>query len=220
MVYVYGPNGPASKNPNGQDGPNGILFMFERGGGGGCGTGHMNAPVGQSWLNPTGNYACQGDVCTNVSKIQLIRYEVAPDPTDGQPALWRSTIGRNDSTGAINTGPPGTAESDWKLIARGIEDMQVHYQTGNEWPANPNTWLDDPGTPTCAGNPCSAADHRTIVQRVRITLSGRALGGSANMGGLTQGATGNRARRGQLTQVMAVRSALVNLQAGGQTIWQ
>jgi prepilin-type N-terminal cleavage/methylation domain-containing protein len=221
MVYVFGPNGPASKNPDGSDGPPGILFMFERGGGGGCGNGHMNAPPGKAWVNPTGNYACQGDVCTNVSKIQLIRYEIAPDPTDGQPALWRSTLGRTNVTnGQVGLPPPGDATTDWKLIARGIDDLQVQYQTGAQWPASPNTWIDDPGTPTCNNNPCAAADYQTVVQRVRITLSSRVLGGTVGMGNVTTGGSGVAARRGQLSQVMAVRSALVNLQGGAAPIWK
>jgi len=222
MVYVFGPNGPATSN-----GPPGVLMMFGRGGGIGCGTGHLNAPPGQATaLNPTGNYSCGvAGTCTNVSKIQMVRYELALDPSDGTPSLWRSTRGRLLANGDPDTGPPGGATSDWKLIARGIEDMQVQYQSGNQWPASPNTWLDDPGTPSCTSPGCAlnpfapaASDYRTVIQRVKITLSGRALGGGT--GGLTQGAV-TRARRGQLTTIVSVRSALVNLQGGGAApIWK
>lgn len=226
MVYVFGPKGPASKPPDGSKGPAGILMMFERGGGGGCGNGHLNAPTGKApGLNPTGNYACQTGTCTNVSKIQMVRYELGLDPSDGTPALWRSTRGRFNANGDDTGAPPGGAGSDWKLIARGIEDMQVQYQSGNQWPATPNTWLDDPGTPSCDSAGCSndpvaplASDYQTVVQRVKITLSGRALGGGTGLGGLTQGAV-TSARRGQLTTIISVRSALVNLQSGPH-IWK
>jgi prepilin-type N-terminal cleavage/methylation domain-containing protein len=225
LGYVFGPGGAATKGAG--NGPDGILYLETRGGGGGCGSGHVNAPPGQAWVNPTGSNACQTvngqPTCSTVAKLSLIRYELANDPCDGVPALWRSTMGRlNPTVGSTNAAPPtacGTASGGWNLVARGIEDMQVQYQTGAQWPGTPNTWLDDPGTPTCTATPCAAADFQTIVQRVKVTLSGRALGANTQLGGLTSGAQ-TTARRGQLTTTVTVRSALINLQqAPGAPPW-
>jgi type II secretory pathway pseudopilin PulG len=143
---------------------------------------------------------CSGaDTCREMTRINLVRYQIDPDPSDRTPALWRSDLGTFDpATGAsANLQPPN---GRWQLIARGIEDLQVQYQDGPAFTAN--NWL---GTPRVA----NAADVGTIVRRVRVTLSARAL--AINLQGESASAQGN-AVRGRLVGITSPRGALINLQ--------
>ena len=196
LAYVYGSTGSAPNNPGSQPG---VIWIKPPGGGGGgpCG-GHVNAPPGQSWRNPTGGQACNpATSCQFIANIQVVRYELAPDPNDPTtPALWRSPTGRSDLADTLNNNPPPNAP--WQLVARGIEDLQVRYLTGAGW-------NDDPGVVT-AGN------FGTIVREVQVTLSARSL--APNLAGQTTSAVGS-AVRGQLVSVVSPRSALLNLDQNG-----
>ncbi len=202
MAYVYGSGGPAPSNSL-----PGLIFLQPPGGGGGgsCG-GHTNAPPGQSWMDPTGGVACNpANTCEFVAAIQLVRYEIAPDPNDPTtPALWRSAFGRTDPLNPnVSTNAPPNAP--WQLVARGIEDLQVRYLTGAGW-------ADSPGVVT-------APNYATVVREIQVTLSGRAT--AANLQGMTTSAltgTGRNAVRGQLVSTISPRGALLALQQGN--LWR
>ena len=222
FVYVYGAGGPA---PPGS-GPPGLRFAFPPPGGGGSPNdcrdetggkqGHLDFQPGHSPVNPPGgcgggNAFTASDVCEQIAVIQVVRYEIAADPSDGTPALWRSTLGRTDPGGGAGGGPPLGA---WQLIARGVEDLQVEYLNGN------GAWADSPGLVDCPpGLPnCTPADYATIVQQVRVTLSARTLT-PARLAGESASAAGT-AIRGQLTSVSSPRAALLALSQANPPIWQ
>jgi hypothetical protein len=127
---------------------------------------------------------------------QVIRYRIQAD-AGGIPELQRSEFGGRDLL-------DGT--SSWQTIARGIEDLQVEYETGADW-------QDMPGVISCEPN-CAAptpAEYARLVRRVRVTLSARAL--EANLQGQRTSAVGN-AVRGQLSTDVAPRAANTTLQMG------
>ncbi len=221
--FVSGSAGTAFSNPPSGI-PPGVLWIDVPGpgAGSGCGDGHVGLPSGGNDINPGGNAACDEPTpgatpgsnnyatpyCQSVSKIEFVRYEIAPEnpalawnPTMNPYCLWRSGLGRRNTDATVNNGPHTGANSPWQLVARGIEDMQVDYQDGNRWPATPNVW--DPV-------PAAAAGYPQIVRRLRVTFSGRAVG--ANLGGETQGAV-TAGRRGQLTTILTPRAALQALSA-------
>jgi hypothetical protein len=82
--------------------------------------------------------------------------------------------------------------------------LQVEYHNGANYVAN--TWTTTPGTVT-------AANYQTLVRRVRVTLSARAV--AFNIGGETTGQT-TAGRRGSLTTVVSPRAALLNLFDGNE----
>jgi prepilin-type N-terminal cleavage/methylation domain-containing protein len=136
---------------------------------------------------------------------RVIRYRIAPsgDPMDVSPALWRSESGRYSAGGAVAAEPgaggfPG-ANSPWQLVARGIEDLQLEYRTGD-----PAIWRNQP--PLSATN-----DWNSLVRQVRITLSARSSAGNLQ-GQSTGGAGGVNAVRGELTTTVAPRQAFDELQ--------
>ena len=136
---------------------------------------------------------------------RVVRYRVGPslDPADPVPGLWRTESGRYNTDGTLAT-EPGTAGfnptgSPWQLVARGIEDLQIEYLDGT------GVWQNQP--PLSVQN-----DWTTIVRRVRITLSARV--GMANLGGeSTAGGGAPNAVRGQLSAVVAPRTAMTDLQS-------
>ena len=176
--------------------------------------GHVVFPPGQSVLNPPGGSFPP----TLVSVVQRVRYEIRMD-AQGVPNLFRSgnggltppTQGQCNNDGGING-------DGMQLVARGIEDMQVWYQNGADVAAN--TWRQTPGTVTCAT--CSldppvlsgsADDWNTIIRRVRVTLSGRAVMSGVPVEGQTrpQQGTAPTAIRGRLTIEVVPRAALFHL---------
>jgi prepilin-type N-terminal cleavage/methylation domain-containing protein len=161
---------------------------------------HVNfAPANGAPFNPPNACGAPGGVvsetpqCNLIAKMQLVRYEIAPDPADVTiPCLWRSQIGRASTDGtATGIAPPG---GGWQMVARGIDDLQVQYMNG----AAPGIWSDAPGAVV-------DLDFNSIVQQVRVTLSARAF--AIGLGGGAAPASGP-ATRGQLTSVTAPRSAL------------
>jgi len=145
----------------------------------------------------------------SLSALNLMRYEIALDPVDGVPSLYRSATGGRDpgDDGAFHS-PTSAADitlGRWQLIARGIEDLQVQYRNGT------GAWSDDPGLVNCAGN-CltpTAAEYNKGVREVRVTVSARAEG--QNLEGQTTSAAagaGSRASavRGSVTTVTSVKA--------------
>ncbi len=163
--------------------------------GGGGDNGHVTLPHGQEPIyNPPGGLA--GWLPQWMLAGQVIHYRIRAD-AQGTPELQRSEYGGKDL-------PDGT--SSWQTIARGIEDLQVEYQTGVDW-------QDTPGLISCEPN-CAAptpAEYVRLVRRVRVTLSARAL--EANLAGQRTSAVGN-AVRGQLSTDIAPRAANTTLQMG------
>jgi type II secretory pathway pseudopilin PulG len=213
FVYLAGRGGAAAS-----DGTPGLLFA-RAAAAGSCGRATLDLPAGAAGVNPGAGTCETGagalETCDTASPAQLIRYELAPDSSaGGEPALWRSARGRHDRDGAPNSGPPGGPGSDWQVVASGIEDLQVEYQTAGAMRATPETWSPTPGAVACAD--CAApvaSDFDTIVARVRIRLLARARG--PNLGGETEGAVSVQ-RRGELVAVVTPRAALAALRRGGQ----
>jgi len=212
MAYVWGSQGSANSNLS-----TGVLWIHNPAGGGAlgpCGGGTLNTPAGGAGtqVNPGGGAACNGgtactigspSVCQYVSMIQVVRYEIAPDPNDPTtPALWRSPTGTALDGTLSNNQPPN---APWQLVARGIEDLQVRYLTGA-------AWADTPGTVT-------SPNYNTIVREVQITLSGRST--AQNIQGATTSALTGAARdaiRGQLVSTVSPRGALLAAQQGN--LWR
>jgi len=138
---------------------------------------------------------------------RVVRYMIAPglDPADTSPGLWRSESGRYTGAGAV-AAVPAAGATNWQLIARGIEDLQVEYlNAGGLWANNPGI------VSVCPTAGCTVADYNRVVRQVRITLSARAL--EPRLQGETQAAgVGPNAVRGQLVSVISPRAAVVGLQ--------
>ena len=183
-----------------------------------AGQSKVNFPPGQQGNWPRSEMLTKADLtcgdpmsentsggCTNsnvlpvkILQLDMVRYEIAADPTDGMPSLWRSGFGGFDDNAVVLPNDATAALAGWRLIARGIEDMQIRYFTQNLG------WTDDAGVPNFAGQ-----DYGTIVERVKITLLARTT--ATNVAGATTSVAGVDAVRGELTTVMVPRAALHNL---------
>jgi prepilin-type N-terminal cleavage/methylation domain-containing protein len=154
--------------------------------------------------NPAAGF-CTAPGCRVAMPIDVVRYQVAPDPDDPSvPALWRSTTGTFTAAGAP-AATPGAGLGTWQVVARGIEDLQVDYMKGA------GTWDTTPGSVYCAA-PCTPVldtDLARIVRQVRVRLSARATGKARIQGGRAPGG-GNApsAIRGELVSVIVPRAAL------------
>jgi len=146
----------------------------------------LNIPP-ESEINSIAALTASGQPIT-ISKINYIRYEVAVDPGDTVPSLFRSDRGGVGTDGVYHPAPDPTAR--WQLVARGVEDLQVQYRTANGWTDNAGTVVQD--------------QFNTIVQEVRVALSSRTISDNVLGPGLPQ--------RGQLSTVMSPRAALFALQ--------
>jgi prepilin-type N-terminal cleavage/methylation domain-containing protein len=161
------------------------------------------------WLPIGGALTAAGGNQAFLYSAKLVRYMVAPslDAADPVPSLWRSETGRYDATGAAAP-VPVVGTTNWQVVARGIEDLQVEYLNGGE------LWSNNPGIVNpCAATGCQPADYANVVRRVRVTLSARAT--AANLQGETApaGGTAPNAVRGQLVSVLTPRAAVLGLQA-------
>jgi prepilin-type N-terminal cleavage/methylation domain-containing protein len=152
-----------------------------------------------------------------VYSARVVRYMIAPglDPTDTSPGLWRSDTGRYTAAG-VAAALPVVGTTNWQLVARGIEDLQVEYMNGG------NLWSNNPGVvPPCLATGCVAADYNNVVRRVRVTLSARALAPLLQGESRPAGGPAPNAVRGQLVSVMTPRAAVLGLQAVSATsLWQ
>jgi len=159
--------------------------------GGGSDNGHVQFAPGQAPLiNPAGgpNFVDPPEI---MSTITAARYRIQVD-AEGVPNLWRSAAGgRTD---------PVTGASTWQMVARGVEDLQVRYETGAGW-------ANTPGVVT-------SPDLNSIVRRVEVTLWSRtiapSLAGESARTGLTN------AIRGRLVTTGMPRAAFTGLQISGQ----
>lgn len=191
-----------------------------------AGNSMVNFPPGQQGALPISQILSVADLdcgdpesettsggCTNnnvvpvkIMQLDLVRYQIGPD-ADGMPSLWRSGIGGFDDNAVVDPTDGTAAAAGWRLIARGIEDLQVQYFTQNAG------WTDNPGSPNFG-----ATDYGTIVQRVKITLLARTT--ATNLSGATTSVAGVDAVRGELTTVMVPRAALHNMtQAQPNPVW-
>jgi prepilin-type N-terminal cleavage/methylation domain-containing protein len=158
-----------------------------------------------------------GSASVWLGQARIVRYQLAADPTDGAPSLWRSTTGLYNGLGVGVAGPPGAT---WQLVARGIEDLQVEYQDGVAFLAN--SWTNSPSIVACAAaSPpalCTPAETNTITRQVRVTLSARSMAPNVQgetlpgNGQATAGPLSLVALRGQLQSVIVPRTAKVALQ--------
>jgi prepilin-type N-terminal cleavage/methylation domain-containing protein len=148
---------------------------------------------------------------------KVVRYMIAPslDPNDPTPNLWRSETGRYDAAG-VAAAVPVVGTTNWQVVARGIEDLQVEYLNGG------GLWSNNPGVVApCPLAGCQPADYANVVRRVRVTLSARAT--PANLQGEMAPAAGvaPTAVRGQLVSVLTPRAAVLGLQAESRVSeWQ
>ena len=96
------------------------------------------------------------------------------------------------------------------MVARGVEDLQVTYLSGN--PTAPGAPTDDAPVVNAVGQ-----DYNTLTYRVQVTLSARVS--AANLQGETV-RFNTKAVRGQLTSSISPRAALVAYtRAGGASFW-
>lgn len=111
---------------------NHIQLNFNQGGD----TTGLNQPGGLCSANVTGP-AAGTNPCEpiTVARGEIIRYGIRLDE-EGVPNLYRFSTGT--LTGAITT-------TEWQLVARGIEDMQVQYRHVNPVSLEPeDDWADEP----------------------------------------------------------------------------
>jgi hypothetical protein len=150
-------------------------------------------------MNVLGGAACppgnQGEALYFM-QMDRIFYQVAND-VDGTPSLFRSQNGGVDATTEAYTAPPS---SNWQLIARGIEDMQIRYRVQSGWVDSAPTIL-----------PLDASPYDNVVREVEITLWGRTVGIVNVTGQTTAAGNGVTAVRGSLTTSVAPRAAQLSL---------
>lgn len=142
-----------------------------------------------------------------IGHMAIIRYLIAPD-TDGIPSLWRTSLGGfNNDSGAIEVDPIAAGlGAGWRLVARGVEDLQVQYRTAAGW-------ADTPGLVDGAGQ-----DYATLVREVRVTLGARTV--AANIAGARTSVQGGDAHRGQLQATISPRAAFFYLGLSGLDLYE
>ena len=131
--------------------------------------------------------------------LDRIRYQIALDPVDLVPSLYRSATGGFNPATAGFLPPPNPLA--WQLVARGIEDLQVRYRTFGGWQGS---------APMI--NPAAAVGVRfdNIVREVEVTLWARTVG-EGKLVGETTAANGAVAVRGSAVTSMAPRAAQIAL---------
>jgi prepilin-type N-terminal cleavage/methylation domain-containing protein len=138
----------------------------------------------------------------SINLLNVVRYEVAADPTDGVPSLFRSLTGGMDAAGTY-AAPPAAA-GNWQIVARGIANLQVTYLPAGPPPAPAvDAWPTDPGV--------VSPDPNTIVREVRVRLTGRTV--NVSHGQSTEQLTA------QLTSVTAPRAALFQMNQANANLW-
>jgi len=151
--------------------------------------------------------AAGGAVTDQFVPVQVVRYEIAND-TDGMTSLWRSTTGGFQ---ILAGGPGGGYKAapdplgNWRLVARGIEDLQVTYTMAG--PAGGPTVAGSPDLIT--GAPPTVYDH--FVRSVRVVLSARSERAREAGTGTIPSPGSEVAFRGALTSVTTPRAVLVAL---------
>jgi hypothetical protein len=141
-----------------------------------------------------------------VIPLQLVRYEIANEP-DGVPGLWRSDQGGMDADGDYQpatfctTNDPRCVDGDWRLVARGVEDLQVRYVRAD------NTLVDQ--APLVTGAPPN--DWPALVKEVQVELWARATAPLLAGQRVSVGAGVPNAVRGSLVSSVVPRQALISL---------
>lgn len=151
-----------------------------------------------------------GGLCTNKEIMGTVTAKTVCDPVfllgGGEVIGYRIAV---DSDGVPNLERRSSAmlgatwDTSYRVVARGIEDLQVQYRVAGA-PSDPTNrealWLDE-APPVVSGN------YNTLVFAVRVTLAGRTGTGTA-MTGVSDDVRGGRFIRSSLTAATAVRTAL------------
>jgi prepilin-type N-terminal cleavage/methylation domain-containing protein len=167
---------------------------------------HINIPSGQQppglpQCNPAAG--CPPTDAQYLTPIQVVRYEIAADPADGMLSLWRSNTGGTQVTAGAGAGyVPASANPNtnggWRLVARGIENLQVKYTMAD------GRIVDSPDV-VVGGN------YTTLVRSARVTLTARSEQAREAGTSTTASPGSQRAFRGDLTSVTTPRTVLVSL---------
>jgi len=190
---------------------------------GGGGTGptadHINFPNGKQppglgGCNPAPppNNQCPPPDAQYMTPIQVVRYEIAPDPADGMLSLWRSATGGiqviagGSGVGYVPASANPNTNGGWQLVARGIENLQVKYTMADGRVVDSPDVVVGPAT----GAPATSLNYITLVQSVRVTLTARSEQ-SQEAGTSVPSPGTQRAFRGDLTSVTTPRTVLVTL---------
>jgi prepilin-type N-terminal cleavage/methylation domain-containing protein len=136
-----------------------------------------------------------------VTHLEIIRYEIAVDPVDNIPGLWRSNTGGMTPGGAGYVPAPGPG-GNWELMARGVDDLQVEYLNGA------GAFAPVPGVVALGNWP-------SVIREVRVTLWARA----ATLKGVTD-ATGVSRYRMQLTSTSTPRATMAYMSQVTPPLWQ
>lgn len=134
---------------------------------------------------PSGGACC---TATTISFTQIIRYRIRNDAS-GVPLLERA------ASTDLSCLPGGTLPC-YQTVARGIEDLQVHYTNA--------TGAVSDGAPLVVAN-----NWGSLVTQVQVTLSSRSE--AQNIQGTTADANLGRKMRGSLTWAGSPRSTLIAL---------
>jgi len=183
----------------------------------------LNKPGGLCAADAVGTASTSAQcIPTMAARGEIVRYGIRRD-ADGVPSLHR-----------FNTGTLTQGVTNWQLVAKGVEDMQVQYRSldpatlapAANWtneppqvagcdPTNPSAHCCDPGCvmPSCqqpAGciQPTNNGMSR-LVTEVRVTLTSRSE--ALNIQGATTSVAGGDRIRGSLTQTITPRSTLFAL---------
>jgi len=149
-----------------------------------CGTDQIDVPFGMTYL-------------------EIVRYEIAVDPVDNIPGLWRSNTGGMDPATAGAYVPAPGPGGNWELVARGVDDLQVEYLNGAGAGFAPV-----PGV-VAAGN------WPTVIREARVTLWARA----ATLKGAIDN-TGVPRYRMQLTSTSTPRATMAYMSQVTPPLWQ
>jgi prepilin-type N-terminal cleavage/methylation domain-containing protein len=151
----------------------------------------------------TGNACCStqpttvGDTtygpCTVVGFLQseIVRYRIRNDAA-GIPNLERFSSARSSNFAA---GVPS-----FQVIARGIDDLQVQYETVAAGPVDNAPLVDQ-----------NAINYGSLIRRVTVTLSARSEAQNVAGAKKATGRVGPDALRGRLTSTVTPRAALETL---------
>lgn len=150
---------------------------------------------------PGGGCPAAPDPPFAVTHLDIIRYEIAVDPVDNMPGLWRSNTGGMTPGGAGYVPAPGPG-GNWELVARGVDDLQVEYLNGG------GAFAQTPGLVTAGNWP-------TVIREARVTLWARA----ATLKGVTD-ATGVSRYRMQLTSTSTPRATMAYMSLVTPPLWQ
>jgi prepilin-type N-terminal cleavage/methylation domain-containing protein len=177
-----------------------ITTVTPRGAGGpnaGCSAGTHAHLIANPGLDPTG-YNTPGGLCGGVGTANGLTPCAPSQIALAEQVRWRIRVGA-DGVPNLERFNSSDATTGFKVVSRGIEDLQVEYGTAGD---PPGVWRNTP--PAMALNA-----YASLVTRVRVTLSARGeIGRLAGQAGQPANAGAARFLRSRLTSTMAPRAAL------------